>query len=87
MVRWRRHLHAHPELSFQEHATAKFVVDRLQEFGGLEVSTPTTTSVVAELVGGRPGPRLALRADMDALPITEESEFDFASQSPGVMHA
>jgi amidohydrolase len=87
MVRWRRHLHAHPELSFQEHATAKFVVDRLQEFGGLEISTPTKTSVVADLVGGRPGPRLALRADMDALPITEENDFDFASQSAGVMHA
>jgi amidohydrolase len=87
VVRWRRHVHAHPELSYQEHETAKFVIDRLQEFGGLEISTPTKTSVVADLVGGRPGPRLALRADMDALPITEETEFDFASQSPGVMHA
>jgi amidohydrolase len=87
VVRWRRHVHQHPELSFQEQETAKFVIERLQEFGGLEISTPTKTSVVADLVGGRPGPRLALRADTDALPIMEENEFDFASQSPGVMHA
>jgi amidohydrolase len=87
VLKWRRHLHQHPELSYQEHETARFVIERLQEFGGLEISTPTKTSVVADLVGGRPGPRLALRADMDALPITEENDFEFASQSPGVMHA
>jgi amidohydrolase len=87
VVNWRRHVHQHPELSYEEHETAKFVIERLQEFGGLEISTPTKTSVVADFDGGRPGPRLALRADMDALPITEENEFDFVSQLPGVMHA
>ncbi len=86
-IAWRRHLHAHPELSFQEHETAAFVRDRLQGLGGLEVRSPTPTSVVATLRGGRPGPTLALRADMDALPITEESGVAFVSESEGVMHA
>lgn len=87
VVAWRRHLHAHPELSYQEHETSRFVREQLAAFGGLQVSAPTPTSVVAELVGSRPGPRLALRADMDALPITEENGFEFASQNRGVMHA
>jgi amidohydrolase len=86
-VAWRRHLHAHPELSFQERETAAFVRERLESFGGLEVASPTPTSVVATLRGGRPGRTLALRADMDALPIQEESGVEFASQLAGVMHA
>jgi amidohydrolase len=86
-VAWRRHLHAHAELSFQEHETASFVRERLQTFGQLEVATPTPTSVVATLRGRRPGRTIALRADMDALPIHEESGVDFASQNEGVMHA
>jgi amidohydrolase len=86
-VAWRRHLHAHPELSFCEHLTAAFVRDVLESFGGLEVESPTPTSVVARLRGGRPGPTLALRADMDALPIQEESGVEFASRADGVMHA
>ncbi len=86
-IAWRRHLHAHPELSFQEHETAAFVRDRLQALGGLELHSPTPTSVIATLSGGRSGPTLALRADMDALPITEASGVTFASESDGVMHA
>jgi amidohydrolase len=86
-VAWRRHLHAHPELSFQEYGTSAFVRERLESFGPLEVVSPTPTSVVARLRGGRAGPTLALRADMDALPIQEESGVEFASQNPGVMHA
>jgi amidohydrolase len=86
-VTWRRHFHAHPELSFQEHETASFVGETLASLGGLEIERPTATSVVARLQGGRSGPTLALRADIDALPIDEESGVDFASRTPGVMHA
>jgi amidohydrolase len=86
-IAWRRHLHAHPELSFREHRTAAFVRGRLAELGGLVLSSPTPTSVVATLSGGRAGPTLAMRADLDALPIQEESEVEFASQIDGVMHA
>ncbi len=87
VVGWRRHLHQNPELSFREHETARFVRETLESFGGFEVSRPTETSVVARLVGEGPGRTLALRADMDALPIQEENDFEFASQNPGVMHA
>lgn len=87
IVRWRRHLHQHPELSFEEENTAQFVYDTLNSFGGLELSRPTKTSVMARLFGTQPGKVLAVRADMDALPITEENGFDFVSTSPGVMHA
>ncbi|MDQ3894752.1 MAG: amidohydrolase [Actinomycetota bacterium] len=84
---WRRHLHRHPELSFHEHQTARYIEERLASFGGLELSRPTPTSVVGRLVTGRGGPVLALRADIDALPILEESALPFASERDGVMHA
>ncbi len=87
VIAWRRHLHAHPELSFLEYNTAQFVYDALRPLPGLEVSRPTRTSVLAKLVGKKPGKTIALRADMDALPIQEEHDFDFVSQAPGVMHA
>jgi amidohydrolase len=88
VVRWRRHLHRNPELSFQEEATAQFVYETLQSFGdNLKLSRPTPTSVVARLIGARPGRTVAIRADMDALPIEEENDFEFASRTPGVMHA
>jgi amidohydrolase len=87
VVGWRRHLHRNPELSFQEKETSRFVYETLESFGGLEFSKPTPTSVVARLVGQRPGRVVALRADMDALPIEEENDFEFASRNPGVMHA
>jgi amidohydrolase len=86
-VAWRRHLHVHPELSFHEHDTARFVRETLASFGGLEIERPTPTSVVARLRTGRAGLTLALRADIDALPIEEESGVEFASRTPGVMHA
>lgn len=86
-VSWRRELHRRPELSFQEHETAQFVEETLRSLGGLEVSRPTETSVMARLVTGRPGPVLALRADIDALPIHEETGLPFASERDGVMHA
>jgi amidohydrolase len=87
VVSWRRYFHRHPELSFHEHETARFVEETLRKFGGLEVSRPTATSVMARLLTGRPGPTLAFRADMDALPIHEENSHEFVSTTPGVMHA
>ncbi len=87
VVGWRRHLHRNPEMSFQENETSRFVYETLHSFGGLELFRPTTTSVVARLVGQRPGRVVALRADMDGLPIEEENDFEFASRKPGVMHA
>ncbi len=87
VVAWRRHLHRHPEPSFEEEQTARFVSGTLASLPGLEVSRPTRTSVMGRLRGARPGPVLAIRADMDALPIQEESDAEFASRRAGVMHA
>lgn len=87
VIEWRRYLHRNPELSFQEEQTAQFVYDTLQSFGSLELSRPTKTSVMARLIGTQPGKIIAIRADMDALPIQEENTFDFVSNKPGVMHA
>ncbi len=87
VIQWRRYLHENPELSFHEEKTAQFVYETLESFGHLELSRPTKTSVMARLVGTEPGKTLAIRADMDALPIEEENDFDFASKTPGVMHA
>ena len=80
-------LHAHPELPLEEVWTAGFVADELRGMG-FSVSTQVGGQGVAGLLGfGGGGPTLALRCDMDALPITEETGADFASQNPGVMHA
>jgi amidohydrolase len=86
-IAWRRHLHAHPELSFEEHETSAFLFELLGGLEGLELERPTETSLVAILKTGREGKTLALRADIDALPIQEETGLEFASQNPGVMHA
>ena len=87
VIGWRRHLHRNPELSFEEEETSRFVYETLDSFGGLKLSRPTPTSVVARLVGEEPGRTLAVRADIDALPITEENDFEFVSRNTGVMHA
>jgi amidohydrolase len=87
VIEWRRYLHKHPELSFQEYITAQYVYDVLESFGSLELSRPTKTSVVARLKGSKPGKVIAIRADMDALPIQEATELSFASVNNGVMHA
>ncbi len=95
LVEWRRDLHRHPELGNQETRTARVVAEHLRALG-LEPRTGIgPTGVVAVLKGGRPGPRIALRADMDALPVTEATGLPFAStvkseyrgQPVGVMHA
>lgn len=87
VYRWRRYMHAHPQLSFQEQPTADYIAAELATFEGLEISRLTDNSVVAELCGNYPGPKWALRADIDALPIQEQSGVEFTSCTPGVMHA
>ena len=87
IVELRRRIHRNPELAFEEFETAKLVAETLVGLGLDVTSGVAKTGVVASLVGGQPGPTTALRADMDALPILEENEFEFASQNPGKMHA
>ena len=87
LIAWRRDLHQHPELGFEVTRTAGIVARTLGELG-CEVRTGVGRSgVVALLHGGRPGPTVMLRADMDALPIQEINAAPYASQVPGVMHA
>ncbi|TCP30492.1 amidohydrolase [Scopulibacillus darangshiensis] len=87
VVKWRRYLHEHPELSYHEVETAQFVYETLQSFGNIELSRPARTSVVGVINGRYPGKTLAIRADIDALPIKEENTLDYASKNDGVMHA
>ncbi len=84
MREWRRHLHMHPELSAQETRTTAFLEERLLAFGLLPRRL-APTGVVADI--GQGGPLIALRADIDALPIVEDSLAPYASRTPGVMHA
>ena len=86
LVALRRDFHKHPELGFEEYRTAKVIESYLQDLG-LTTQRMAKTGVVAFLEGSRPGPVLMLRADMDALPLSEENEFEYKSQNPGVMHA
>lgn len=84
----RRHFHEHPELGFQEFETSRIVAERLRSLGLDEVQTGVaTTGVVGILHGSKPGKVVALRADMDALPILEENDVEYRSQIDGVMHA
>jgi amidohydrolase len=95
VIEWRRYIHQHPELSNREFNTSKLVADKLKEFG-IEVRTGIAhTGVVGILKGGKPGPVVGLRADMDALPVTERTDVPFKStvtadydgHTVGVMHA
>lgn len=87
IIAWRRHIHAYPELGYEEFATAAFVAERLRSFGLLVTEGVSGTGVVALLHGQDEGGCVALRADMDALPVAEETLLPFASRSPGKMHA
>src|SRR5882672_5010340 len=95
VLAWRRDIHEHPELSNRETRTGKLVADHLRALGFEVRDGVARTGVVGVLKGGRPGPVVALRADMDALPVTEEVDLPFASkvrasyngQDVGVMHA
>ena len=94
VVAWRRDIHQHPELSNREVRTSKLVAAHLKSLG-LDVETYANTGVVGLLKGGQPGPTVALRADMDALPVTEQTQVPFMShatvayrgETVGVMHA
>jgi amidohydrolase len=87
IVEIRRHLHTHPELSYQEYNTAAYVQQQLQQLG-IAYTTMATTGVVGIIEGKNASKRVvALRADMDALPITEENEVAYKSAVPGIMHA
>ena len=87
VVDTRRDLHARPEISFEEHETTRLIQERLAEIGATIADCPTPTGAVAVLEGGRPGRTILLRADIDALPIVEESGVAFASGVEGRMHA
>jgi amidohydrolase len=95
LINWRRHLHQHPELGNREFKTAAYIVEQLKDLG-LEIKTGVAkTGVVAILKGGKPGPVMALRADMDGLPVKERVNLPYASMDSGtygaakvaVMHA
>ncbi len=95
VIEWRHHLHQHPELGNREFETAKYIASHLKELG-IKVETGVAhTGVIGFLQGGKPGPTVALRADMDALPVTEQVDVPFASKAKteyngeevGVMHA
>lgn len=86
IVEQRRWLHRHPEHGNREFETADYLCQVLRELG-MEPKRLLDTAVVADLVGGKPGPIIGLRADMDALPVQEHTGLDFASENPGMMHA
>lgn len=87
VIEWRRHIHQNPELSFKENATADYVEKTLKSFGNIETMRPTPTSVIGILKGGKPGKTVAFRADMDALPVQEETGLPYASKVENVSHA
>ncbi|MBX7214966.1 MAG: amidohydrolase [Thermoflexales bacterium] len=86
LVMYRRHLHMHPELGMQEFATSQYVSDQLHGLGVEHQRGVARTGIVATLGNGN-GPTIALRADMDALPIQEAADVAYKSRNPGVMHA
>src|SRR5512142_1505154 len=85
LIEWRRDFHMHPEIGFELHRTSKIVADELQKMGYRVRRGVGKTGVVAEI--GEGGKVIAIRADMDALPILEQNETDYVSQTPGTMHA
>ena len=87
LVEWRRSLHQRPELGFKEQLTAQFIAQKLQEWGIEHKTGIAKTGIVATIASNRPGPVLAIRADMDALPVQEENDVPYCSQHDGIMHA
>ncbi|ABO67635.1 M20 metallopeptidase family protein [Geobacillus thermodenitrificans] len=87
VIKWRRYFHQYPELSFEEKRTSKVVGEFLKSIGLHVKENVNGYGVVADLIGSEKGPTIAFRADMDALPIQEETGLPFASKIPGVMHA
>ncbi|WEV58438.1 amidohydrolase [Bifidobacterium sp. ESL0728] len=86
LIAIRHHLHQYPELGFKEYETTKFLRDQLTSHGIEVLDTKLETGLVAEIKGEQPGPRVVLRADIDGLPIHEQSGLPFTSKNPGVMH-
>jgi len=88
MAEWRRHLHQYPELGRECYKTAEYVIERLKEFGITEIHSGYASSgLVAIIEGKAPGRTIGLRADMDALPIKENTGLSYSSKNEGVMHA
>lgn len=87
LVTWRRLLHQRPELGFREQLTAQFIVEKLRQWDIPHETGIATTGIVATIAGDRPGRVLAIRADMDALPVQEENDVPYKSQHDGQMHA
>ncbi len=85
---WRHHIHRHPELSNRETETGKYIAEQLREIGVDDMETGVAhNGVIALIKGKHPGPCVGLRADIDALPVTEQTGLPFASENEGVMHA
>lgn len=87
LIAMREHLHAHPELSFEEHQTAAYICSRLEAHGIPFRARVAGTGIVVDIQGAGPGATVALRGDMDALPIQEKNEVAYRSKYDGVMHA
>jgi amidohydrolase len=84
----RRHIHSNPELSFQEHNTSKFISEKLRAIGIEHKTGVVNTGIIAEIKGNNPGSKtIAIRADIDALPITEKNKIEYTSKNTGIMHA
>lgn len=87
VVKWRRHLHENPELSFEEYETSKFIADKLEEFGFTVTRNVGGTGLIALLKGAQPGKTIAFRADFDALPIQDLKTVSYASKKEGISHS
>ncbi|MEA4972748.1 N-acetyldiaminopimelate deacetylase [bioreactor metagenome] len=87
IIDWRRHFHQNAELSFQEYKTSDFIEEQLKSFGNIEISRPTKTGVIAKIHGKSNGPTIALRADIDALPMTETNDLPYVSVNKEAMHS
>lgn len=83
----REHIHANPELSFEEFETSQYIQDQLASFGISNFEVKANTGIVGVIEGEKPGKTIALRADIDALPIVEQNKTPYVSKKPGIMHA
>ena len=87
VIAWRRHFHEYPESSFNEVATTEFLLKEIEKLGNVEITRPMATGLVARIEGALSGPTIALRADIDALKMTELTGLEYASKNEGVMHS
>ena len=86
-IAWRRHLHQFPELSFEEHKTTAYLSKEIRKLKLKVLPAKITTGLLAELEGNQPGATVAIRSDIDALPVPEQTNLKFKSRHPGCMHA